>query len=68
LEDKVKDARWLKIPAMTLKTAHSVGLSGITTWMGIQNGGFALELQKKYSERWYQNINWWTLGTNLFSY
>jgi hypothetical protein len=32
---------------MTLKTAHSVGLSGITTCMGIQNGGFALELQKK---------------------
>lgn len=30
---------------MTLNTAHSVGRSGITICMGIQNGGFALELQ-----------------------
>lgn len=32
---------------MTLNTAHSVGLSGITICIGIQNGGLAVELQKK---------------------
>jgi hypothetical protein len=36
----------IKIPAVTLNVAHSVGRSGITICMGIQNGGFALELQK----------------------
>ena len=34
----------IKIPAMTLNTAHSVGLSGITICIGIQNGGFPVEL------------------------
>jgi hypothetical protein len=29
---------------MTLNTAHSVGLSGITICIGIQNGGLAVEL------------------------
>lgn len=32
---------------MTLNTAHSVGLSGITIWIGIQNGGLAVELWGK---------------------
>ena len=34
------------IPAMTLNTVDSVGRSGITICIGIQNGGFALELQE----------------------
>lgn len=37
----------LEVPAITLKTAHSVGRSGITICMGIQNGGFVLELQEQ---------------------
>lgn len=37
----------IKIPAMTLNTAHSVGLSGITICIGIQNGGLAVELWRK---------------------
>ena len=41
----------IKIPAVTLNTAHSVGRSGITICMGIQNGGFALELQKQNMNR-----------------
>ena len=43
----MKDATYTKLPAMTLKTAHSVGRSGMTVCMGIQKGGFALELQKQ---------------------
>ena len=35
------------VPAMTLKTEHSVGRSGITICIGIQNGGFVLELRKE---------------------
>lgn len=34
------------IPAMTLKTVHSVGRSGMTICIGIQNGGLADELQR----------------------
>jgi hypothetical protein len=45
----------ITIPAVTLNTAHSVGRSGITICMGIQNGGFALELQKQNMNR--QNYN-----------
>lgn len=37
----------IKIPAITLKKEHSVGRSGMTICMGIQNGGFAVELQHK---------------------
>lgn len=36
---------------MTLNTAHSVGRSGITICMGIQNGGFAVELQKEKQDQ-----------------
>ena len=32
---------------MTLNTAHSVGLSGIIMCIGIQNGGFPVELWRK---------------------
>lgn len=34
------------IPAITLKTVHSVGRSGMITCIGIQNGGLAVELQR----------------------
>lgn len=37
------------VPAMTLKIAHSVGRSGLNICIGIQNGGFALELRKQYT-------------------
>lgn len=33
------------LPAFTLKTEHSVGLSGFRMCMGIQNGGLELELK-----------------------
>lgn len=35
------------IPAITLKTVHSVGRSGIIICIGIQNGGLAVELQRQ---------------------
>lgn len=35
------------IPAITLKTVHSVGRSGMTICIGIQNGGLAVELQRQ---------------------
>jgi hypothetical protein len=47
LTETTKMVICIKIPAVTLKIAHSVGRSGITICMGIQNGGFALELQKQ---------------------
>ena len=47
----VEGSNEIKIPAMTLKTAHSVGLSGITICIGIQNGGFAVELWKNEKQQ-----------------
>lgn len=41
------------LPALTLKTEHSVGLSGFSMCIGIQNGGLELELQKiQYITLW----------------
>lgn len=38
------------IPAITLKTVHSVGRSGMITCIGIQNGGLAVELKRHKKE------------------
>ena len=51
-----KEERFSQIPATTLNTTHSVGLSGITIWIRIQNGGVALELQN-YNMKKKDNYN-----------